>query len=235
MAAGYVYILINNSMSGLIKIGKTIRDSRERARELSTTGVPTPFQVAFEVFSEEYEKLENEIHKELANFRVSSNREFFKYPLDQAIKLLQHLNSPPSRGESIYAAEDIFDRLHEKYPTYLKPDIVAVRIVQPKECVWLEITTEDSVQGYLKDQTIKRTDLGFISGGPEEQFFDPKNSVSVNAEKFVNEFDAYSIIMTVDLFHEEAGREVAREYEMQQEGYNNSWRTVSHRRGRERH
>jgi hypothetical protein len=52
MASGYVYILVNHSMVGLLKIGRTVRDSRARARELSTTGVPTPFQVAFEVFSD---------------------------------------------------------------------------------------------------------------------------------------------------------------------------------------
>ena len=41
---GYVYILENASMPGLIKIGKTSRDSVERARELSSaTGVPTGF------------------------------------------------------------------------------------------------------------------------------------------------------------------------------------------------
>ncbi|WP_266296794.1 hypothetical protein [Pectobacterium parmentieri] len=36
-------------MSGSIKIGRTLRDSRLRARELSSTGIPTPFQVAFVV------------------------------------------------------------------------------------------------------------------------------------------------------------------------------------------
>jgi len=37
MTHGYVYILINHSMPGLLKIGRTVRDSRARARELSTT------------------------------------------------------------------------------------------------------------------------------------------------------------------------------------------------------
>ena len=67
IAIGYVYILENDAMPGLIKIGKTSRDSVERARELSaTTGVPTPFKVAFELSSEEYEKLEREMHNRLA-------------------------------------------------------------------------------------------------------------------------------------------------------------------------
>ena len=54
---GYVYILVNDSMPGLIKIGKTARNSLARAKDLSSsTGVPTPFKVAFELSSEEHWK-----------------------------------------------------------------------------------------------------------------------------------------------------------------------------------
>ncbi|QHQ18786.1 GIY-YIG nuclease family protein [Pectobacterium parmentieri] len=67
MIPGYVYILVNPSMPGLIKIGRTLRDSRLRARELSSTGIPTPFQVAFELFAEQHETLEARIHCELAD------------------------------------------------------------------------------------------------------------------------------------------------------------------------
>ena len=154
MNPGYVYILINPSMQGLIKIGRTIRDSRERARKLWTTGIPTPFQVAFEIFSEEHDKLETLMHNELADFRVSDDREFFKYPLDRAIKLLQELNSPPTHKESIFAAEDITERLRRKYARYIKQGIVSVRVVQPGDRVWLEITEEKMVAGYLRDQVI---------------------------------------------------------------------------------
>lgn len=199
-------------MPGLIKIGKTTRDPRERARELSTTGVPTPFLLAFELFSEDYEQLEIAIHEKLADFRVSDKRDFFKYPLDKAIKLLQEMNPPVTKDESVYAAGDILDRLCEKYSNYLKPDIVAVRIVQTKDRVWLEITTEDEINECLKDQTIKRTDLGFIATGNEKLFFNPKDPVSVNAMKFVEQFDPFSIIMTTDLFHEDASHKINKEY-----------------------
>lgn len=107
MNPGYVYILINPSFPDLIKIGRTLRDSRERARQLYSTGVPTPYLLAFEMFSEEHEKLEGTIQRELSDFRVISNREFFRYPLDRAIKLLQQLNSQPSLKESIYSAETL--------------------------------------------------------------------------------------------------------------------------------
>lgn len=117
--AGYVYILINHSMPGMIKIGKTLRDTRTRARELSTTGVPTPFQVAFEIFSEEHDTLEVLAQSELADFRVSQNREFFRYPLHKAIELLRGLNTPAHHNESVFSAEDITDRLRGKYGSYV--------------------------------------------------------------------------------------------------------------------
>jgi T5orf172 domain len=213
MASGYVYILTNVSLPGMMKVGRTLRDSRSRARELFTTGLPTPFQVVFEIFSDEHEKLEAAFHQELHDFRISNNREFFKYPLDKAIALLQKLNSPPASNESVFQAEDIFESLKQKYPGYLKPDIVAVRIVQPKDRVWIEITQEEEIAGYLKDQKITRTDLAFISDGEyDSHLFRPEDDVRDNARKFVEDFDPYSIIMTIDLFHDSACNEINEKF-----------------------
>ena len=41
---GYVYILSNPAMPGLLKIGYTERDVQERVKELSNTGIPSPFE-----------------------------------------------------------------------------------------------------------------------------------------------------------------------------------------------
>ncbi len=200
-------------MQGLIKIGRTRRDSRARARELFKTGVPTPFQVAFEIFSVDYALLEKNIHKELNDYRVSNNREFFKYPLNKAIYLLQSLNSDNVEDDA-FQAIDITNQLQVKYGQWLKKDIVSVRIVQPKERVWLEITQESETAGYLIDQTIKRSDLGFVTDGDEEEdlFLSPDVDVIVNADKFINDFDPFSIINTTDLFHEEGAIEVNERY-----------------------
>ena len=198
-------------MPGLIKIGKTRRDSRSRARELYKTGVPTPFQVAFEVFSDNYHQLEKDVHDHLSDFRVNSNREFFKYPIDKAISFMQ-LDENASEEDS-YSAIDITADLQKKYSDWLKSDIVSVRIVQPVNRVWLEITQEEEIAGYLVDQTIKRTDLGFISGDDlDNNFFSPLDEIAINANKFIQDFDPYSIIMTTDLFHEAGCNEVNDEH-----------------------
>lgn len=78
MSAGYIYILINKSLEGLIKIGSTTLGVKERARQLSSsTGVPTPFIVAYEIYVEDCINFEKQIHNQLSEFRVNPNREFF--------------------------------------------------------------------------------------------------------------------------------------------------------------
>ena len=76
---GCVYILKNKAMPGAIKIGYTTRTAEERANELyeSITGVPMPFEVAYEYPCEEPQKLEREIHRKLTPHRINENREFF--------------------------------------------------------------------------------------------------------------------------------------------------------------
>jgi hypothetical protein len=89
--AGYIYVLINPSMEGLVKIGKTTRDPEFRAKELSqATGVASPFYVAFNVYVPDCHSAEEFVHAILENkgFRNTANREFFQMPLNQAIEVL---------------------------------------------------------------------------------------------------------------------------------------------------
>lgn len=200
-------------MPGLLKIGKTRRDSRSRARELYKTGVPTPYKVAFELFCDDYDRTEYKIHDELSDFRVNINREFFRYPLDKAIILLQSLGDG-SLEEDVFEAIDITEGLMSKYSQWMKADIVSVRIVQPTGRVWLEVTQEKEIAGYLVDQTVSRSDLGFITAGEgdEDLCFSPNVPIALNAEKFIDEFGPYSIINTTDLFHDEGANEGNERY-----------------------
>jgi cold shock CspA family protein len=87
--AGYVYVLINPSMEGLVKIRKTTQDPTGRAKELSAaTGVPTPFIVVFDAYFEDCSKAEEYVQARLEqkNYRVSSSREFFTVPVNEAVK-----------------------------------------------------------------------------------------------------------------------------------------------------
>lgn len=89
--ASYVYILINPSLNGLLKIGTTNRSPDQRAAELSnSTNMPNPFIVAYEQVVSDGYLAEKIIHEELAKagYRVNDSREFFSIPLKQAIQLV---------------------------------------------------------------------------------------------------------------------------------------------------
>ena len=89
---GYIYVLINPSMVGLVKVGKTARDPEARARELSAaTGVPTTFYLAYKAFFQNCSRAEQYIHTRLEqmNYRVTKSREFFSAPLDEIIEIIQ--------------------------------------------------------------------------------------------------------------------------------------------------
>ncbi len=89
--AGYVYVLINSTLPGLVKVGKTTKDSESRAKELSSaTGVPTPFTVAFDAYFNDCTLAEDYIHNKLESngYRLSNNKEFFQAPLKEVIKVI---------------------------------------------------------------------------------------------------------------------------------------------------
>jgi hypothetical protein len=74
---GWLYILTNEGMPNLIKVGMTTRQPWERAEELSkSTGVPAPFDVSSYMCVRDVYAAERLAHYELREFRLP-NREFF--------------------------------------------------------------------------------------------------------------------------------------------------------------
>lgn len=80
---GYVYVLGNESLPEMYKIGGTQKDPEQRAKELSNTSIPTPYKVLEVRDVDNWRKSEAFIHKALDSYRVSSNREFFQCSLDE--------------------------------------------------------------------------------------------------------------------------------------------------------
>lgn len=88
---GYLYVLANSAMPGLVKVGKTNRTSTDRAAELSrVTGIPTPFIVVYEQLFADCSAAERFVHTylESRDFRVSHNREFFNAPANDVIRAI---------------------------------------------------------------------------------------------------------------------------------------------------
>ncbi len=101
MGKGWVYILINPSLQkNLLKIGKTEVSPQERAKQLSSTGVPTEFHVAYDVQVEDCHTAEKLIHDELEQYRYKRDREFFNIPLKQAIPIVENIASKAGKVET---------------------------------------------------------------------------------------------------------------------------------------
>jgi len=92
---GFVYILTNDYMDDVYKVGCTERSPHERAAELSKhTGVPHPFDVLCYIEIADFQRVEKAFHHWLERFRINENREFFYQGLDVAV---QHMFWHPDR------------------------------------------------------------------------------------------------------------------------------------------
>lgn len=105
---GYVYILSNPGMPGLLKIGMTRFDPTRRVQELSSaTGVPTPFQLVYYREFHDCVAAELEIHSIFATkgLRYNDQREFFSVDTVEAINTLLSLDDEEIANNSSQPTE----------------------------------------------------------------------------------------------------------------------------------
>lgn len=89
---GFVYVLRNDCMPDVFKIGYTDRAPLKRAEELSaSTSVPHEFEIVCYGELEDALQYERVLHEKFDNRRISSNREFFKLDQSELIKLCDEI------------------------------------------------------------------------------------------------------------------------------------------------
>ncbi len=121
MEQGWIYVLVNSSMPGLAKVGRTTKPPQDRAAELSgATGVATPFVLAFDQAFADCCAAERAIHAELERrgLRVSANREFFRGSVSEVVRVVLDAADAPGQpaprshaapsGRSLLAAGDCY-------------------------------------------------------------------------------------------------------------------------------
>jgi len=96
---GRVYVLTNPSMPGVVKIGFTMGTVEGRAKELDSTGLPKPFEVAYQVEVRGADALERQAHSKLSANRVRNSREFFEIDVFDAIECVRGLATEPMGEE----------------------------------------------------------------------------------------------------------------------------------------
>lgn len=81
-----IYVLTNEAMPGLVKIGLTTDSVESRISQLSSnTGVPLPFECYFAAEVKDCEKLEKTLHQLFSEARVNPKREFFKIDPEKVV------------------------------------------------------------------------------------------------------------------------------------------------------
>lgn len=88
MSSGYIYILSNPSMVGMLKIGVTTGNPKDRAASMGmNTGIPLPFNIEWSKKVRSIYEVESEMHERLSASRVSKVREFFSATLDEVLEV----------------------------------------------------------------------------------------------------------------------------------------------------
>jgi hypothetical protein len=86
-ARGWIYVLTNESLPGLVKIGFSLKDPSLRVGELSATGVPRNFALAYEAMLAGPRDLEQAVHVALRSEHES--KEFFRTSPGKAVRVIR--------------------------------------------------------------------------------------------------------------------------------------------------
>ncbi len=93
---GWLYVITNQAMPGLVKIGCSSKDPQARADEFSRaagTGMPFPYQVSYQVWTSNFSNLERAVHESLRQIRIdhegASGKEWFSCDVASAIAAIR--------------------------------------------------------------------------------------------------------------------------------------------------
>lgn len=84
---GWVYVISNKGMPGLVKVGFTTKDPELRADELGHTGAAHPYLVEYEMLAEQPRAIEQRAHKLL--FSHHEGKEWFRCSLEMAVAAIK--------------------------------------------------------------------------------------------------------------------------------------------------
>lgn len=115
-----IYILTNESMPGLVKIGRTMDSVESRIAQLSThSGVPLPFECYFAAEVKDATKLEKTLHQLFAENRINPKREFFQVDPEKvvlAISIGEFTEITPGAAEIDQEEQQALERAKARRP-----------------------------------------------------------------------------------------------------------------------
>lgn len=133
---GWVYVLTNEAMPGLVKVGYTMKDPAIRAEELykdsktgAVTGVPMPFVVVYKALVVNPYQVEQAVHKLLEKKRLNEEREFFSCESFEAIRHIRE--SAAVKFEE--SKEDVERKIQHQKSVEAQQAVERQRIAKEKE------------------------------------------------------------------------------------------------------
>lgn len=104
-----VYVLTNEAMEGMVKIGRTTTSVEQRIRELDNTSLPLPFQCFYAAEVGNSAVVEGKLHRIFSDKRIRTNREFFRADANQVREAIQlaELKDVTPRGDVVVDASDV--------------------------------------------------------------------------------------------------------------------------------
>ena len=206
---GHVYVMINPSMDGIVKIGRTTKSADARAKDLQTTGVPKQFVILWSEFVRNSDMVEKNLHSMFSASRVKSNREFFKVEPRDAIKALMEVARPfkfvldPNNTQV-----SILSRLQEKFGISLRKELADVKLLQDQDGVYLEIRRRPYRD--KNKEVVEYMNLDFVDNLCSERL-----SVSENADRFMT-LDEYDMVNVTDLIEESVAKAIWKKHSRQE-------------------
>jgi hypothetical protein len=96
---GWVYVITNQSMPNLVKVGYSTKDPGLRAKELYSTGVPHYYVVEYDALLNEPYEIEQKVHKLLKG--CIENKEWFRCDVIKAVATIRQVAGGTIMHESI--------------------------------------------------------------------------------------------------------------------------------------
>lgn len=114
---GWVYVVANKAVPGLVKVGFTTRpDPKKRLRELDQAGLPYPYDLLYAQWVAEPQRIEKEAHHALSIHR--ENREWFRCTAKEAEAVIRNLAPAPIVKQIINGKES-----HAEEPAPVRPEV----------------------------------------------------------------------------------------------------------------
>lgn len=153
---GWIYVMTNKSMPGLVKIGASTKDPVHRAQELRSTNNPHDFVIEYDLLVYSPFAVERATHEFLSHLRVHGDgqgREFFQCAAEDAVVAIRSLVTEVPLPECFYKLER---ELVEKAEEALSRHAAAEQARQEAEQIERLAEQEARRQAALAEQEAER-------------------------------------------------------------------------------